>query len=483
MSDAPPIDRRAKAHEIIHAMGLAQLIPAVILGFLAAVLIVASPMIGMAATIGLLGYAVVTRRAEIPFTLLVLSFAIPYQKTVAGIPLNMSDGIIVLWGLAWPFLMMRQDRKLKIPYVVWATLPLVLCACLSLFVAVNPGGAFKQILRLTEWFIVLPILMMSLRSADNFWKWAALVFLLIPPLFALDGVVEVIMNGRSISSMLHIPHPIPSAAHSMIRHTFDVSGRAGSTFGGAQGLAMYLTMMMSIIIAVIIAPPSPIFRKIGFIVLTICIAGMVVAKSRGGLLGCMVMMIVITLVTQPKFGFSMLVAGGIVLAIGIIGFLLMYSWDGTITGLIPGRKAAVMDRLIIWGRALQVFLGHPVLGVGFGNFHDEVYATGGINLTVPLGYESLHCHNTYLEVLTGTGFLGIVSFIGFLGFSFRYLLKGWRERKGKIHDCFILGALGAQSAYMMFGMVDMLFVQNMHFVLITILTLGAFAIQRNREET
>lgn len=468
--------------ETIRNLGLPGMAFAVIAGCFAAVLVVASPMIGMGAVAGLIVYGIVTKRAEIPFTLLCLSFAIPYQKAVGGIPLNMSDGVIVLWGLAWPFLMMRKaDTPFKIPFVIWAALPLVICASLSLLVAVNPAGAFKQVLRLLEWFIILPILMTSLRVTENFWKWVSLLFLLIPSFFALDGIVEVLMNGKSITSMIGIPHPIPSKEHSAIRHTFDISGRAGSTFGGAQGLAMYLTMMMSIIMSFIYSPQNKLLRNLAIICLGVCMAGMVVAKSRGGFLGFGVSIMVITLISHPKFGFSMLVAGGLAAAAGLFYVLIFYTWDGTLVGLIPGRKEAVMDRLIIWDRSFSVFLQHPLLGVGFGGFHDEVYATGGIALTVPLGYESLHSHNTYLEVLSGTGILGFISYITFLVLCFRRLLNGWHNRIGKPSDCFILGALGAMGAYMMFCMVDMLFLQNMHFMLISIIMLGMLSIEEKQE--
>lgn len=161
---------------------------------------------------------------------------------------------------------------------------------------------------------------------------------------------------------------------------------------------------------------------------------------------------------------------------------MLHGWDGTIAGLIPGRAMAVLDRLIIWHRALLVFSENPIFGVGFGGFHDHVYMNGGINLNVPLGYESLDCHNTYLEVLTGTGILGFTSYLTFLFLCMTRFVKSWNRRTNAKSDCFILAAIGALGAYMMFGMVDMLFLQNMHFVLITILSLGMIAAQENRKD-
>lgn len=465
---------------------LPSLFVTIALGAMAAVLIALSPKIGVAAVFGLIAYGIICNRPELAFAILILSFGIPVQKSLAGLPLNMTDGTIVLWGLAWPFLMVKKHNKdpkafangledVKIPKVFWLSLPLVVASMISLISAENFSGSLKQAIRMVEWFLVLPILFMSLQYNKTFWYVAASMFLIVPPFFALDGVVEVLNHGKSISHYLHIPVPVPPKELSEIRHTFDVSGRAGSTFGGAQGLAMYLTMMMAMIMAIIIKPPAPIFRFFGIIAMIICLAGMFFAKSRGGFLGCLVMLTVTCLVAYPKATFRILLIGGITIALAFIGFLLFFGWDGTIAGMIPGRAEAVLDRLIIWQRALSVFSENPINGVGFGGFRDAVYNNGGIQLNVGLGYASLHCHNTYLEVLTGTGLLGFAAYVTFLFLTWKNLLRRWFDRPDQPTDCFILGAVGAMGAYMMFGMVDMLFLQNMHMTLITTLSLGFIA--------
>lgn len=451
------------------------LLAAAVGGVVLAVLIVINPLYGLAALGGMIVLTAVSLRAEIAFSLLVLSFAIPVQRSIGGVPLNMADGVIVLWGVAWPLLMLRVQDRFSFPFVARAALPLVVCAALSLFTAINPTGSAKQLARLIEIFIVVPLLMVSLKNRASMWRWITAIFLIVPCLFAIDGVVEYFNHGNSITKMLHIYAPLPSEEFSSIRHTFDVSGRAGSTFGGAQGLAMYLAMMLSIAIAIILVPPVPMARFFALAALCICTAGLFFAKSRGGFMGCGVLLLVMLLATHPRVGIACIVAGGMAAIGGILWFLIIHGWDGTVTGLVPGRPEAVLDRMIIWSRAIEVFSGRPLLGAGFGGFRDVVYDEGGINLYVPLGYESLHCHNTYLEILTGTGLLGFIAYLSFLGTCWVGLIHAWRKRKGLPTDCFILAGMGALAAYMTFGMVDMLFLQNIHYVLISILTLAMIA--------
>lgn len=458
------------------------LIMAVICGCMAAFLTIQNPVLGVMVVAGLIMLSVMTRRAEIPFSLLVFSFAIPVQKTLFGLPLNMADGIIVLWGMVWPFLMLRQDQSFKISYIVWAALPFIIASAFSLFVAINPGGSFKQIIRLVEWFAVLPVLMTCFQLDEKFWRWTIALFLLVPAFFAIDGVVEVLNNGSSITHMLGIAAPVPSEQLSKIRHTFDISGRAGSTFGGAQGLAMYLAMMMSVVFSVALLAPRPGMKKWAVLSLIICLAGMAVTKSRGGFLGALVLFGVILLAARPRLAIKIILAAGFVLACLLVAFLVVQGWDGTVAGLVPGRPEAVLDRLIIWSRALEVFASHPFLGVGFGGFRDAVYEGGGIRLNVDLGYESLHSHNTYLEVLTGTGIIGFLAYVIFLAACGWKLIFAWIHRSGGPYDCFILAAIGALAAYMVFGMVDMLFLQNMHLILVAILSLGFMAGQAGEEQ-
>lgn len=472
-----------------HRVQLPGIILASILGLAIAPLVATSPKIGVAAVGGLFIYAAMMQRAEVPFLLLVVSLAIPVQKTIAGIPINMTDAVLVAWGLAWPFLMVRKYSPtggadhFEIPKLVWFLLPLTLAGLLSLIGAENTSTTLKQTIRLIEWFIVLPLLLLSVPLHRSFWNMTTVALLLTPCFFALDGIVEVLNNGNSISHMLGIPVPIPSEELSEIRHTFDISGRAGSTFGGAQGLAMYLTMMMSMITAVVLLPPRPIFRLLALGALALCMAGMFFAKSRGGYIGFIGMLAITIFLMYPKASFKIALIGGITLAIGITGFLLLSGWNGDISTLVPGRAESILDRLIIWQRALSIFKEHPINGVGLGGFRDAVYNSGGIRLNVPLGYESLHCHNTYLEILTGTGLLGFAGYIFFLVLTGLYLYRAWQNRTGAPSDCFILGGLSSLAAYMIFGMVDMLLLQNMHLVLVTLLTLGFWASRVSATDT
>ena len=61
-------------------------------------------------------------------------------------------------------------------------------------------------------------------------------------------------------------------------------------------------------------------------------------------------------------------------------------------------------RLAVWREAVPMFVGHPVLGVG--------YMNPGLALRETAGILAFHTHNLYLEILSGMGLLGFAVFVG-----------------------------------------------------------------------
>ena len=74
------------------------------------------------------------------------------------------------------------------------------------------------------------------------------------------------------------------------------------------------------------------------------------------------------------------------------------------------RGSLNIRRYLYFTEAPRIFFEHPIIGVGFRGFEESS----------KYGFVA---HNTYLEVLTGTGLLGFIPFILVLFFSWRELKK------------------------------------------------------------
>jgi O-antigen ligase len=121
----------------------------------------------------------------------------------------------------------------------------------------------------------------------------------------------------------------------------------------------------------------------------------------------------------------------------------------TLTDALPqfGRDdTALVDEPSYRGRASeliagwQMFLDHPVGGVGAGNYvvHYQRYAS---DIGLDNRREDREAHNLYLEVASETGALGVVSFGVVIG------LAAWGMRRGRralpAGDRNLVGGLGA----------------------------------------
>ncbi|HLY32635.1 MAG TPA: O-antigen ligase family protein, partial [Ktedonobacterales bacterium] len=80
---------------------------------------------------------------------------------------------------------------------------------------------------------------------------------------------------------------------------------------------------------------------------------------------------------------------------------------------------STVERLAHWVAGIRMFLAHPLLGVGAGNYN-AAYA----HYTIPCWPEPLgHAHNYYINAAAETGLLGLLTFLALMGAS---LYLGWR---------------------------------------------------------
>jgi O-antigen ligase len=99
-------------------------------------------------------------------------------------------------------------------------------------------------------------------------------------------------------------------------------------------------------------------------------------------------------------------------------------WWERVLGLGAAFQTTTLDwsvytRLMALHTAWEMFLNHPLTGIGIGNF--IVAAAYKVFLRIVV-------HNTYLEILVGTGIFGLVSFLFILLSGFRHTFNGARAR-------------------------------------------------------
>lgn len=113
---------------------------------------------------------------------------------------------------------------------------------------------------------------------------------------------------------------------------------------------------------------------------------------------------------------------GVLVALGLM-LAPRYYWERV--GDLPNalrdtsQDWSVYTRLLALQTAWEMFLDHPLTGVGLGNFLGASAYRLFVRIVV---------HNTYLEILVGTGILGLSLFLTLLGSGLRHAVSGARRR-------------------------------------------------------
>ncbi len=140
-------------------------------------------------------------------------------------------------------------------------------------------------------------------------------------------------------------------------------------------------------------------------------------QSRGGIVGfaaALVMAIVVAGRARPR-----IVALVLVLVAAGLGYYFGYKPAHVFQGgSRAGAAGTTSGRLDEWQVALKIFDGHPVAGVGLGNYQvvEPSYATQTINLSVvrQIVTDRLVVHNTYLQMAAELGLVGLCLLLAML---------------------------------------------------------------------
>ncbi|HXS08986.1 MAG TPA: O-antigen ligase family protein, partial [Candidatus Krumholzibacteria bacterium] len=111
----------------------------------------------------------------------------------------------------------------------------------------------------------------------------------------------------------------------------------------------------------------------------------------------------------------------------------------------------VATRLVLWDISWKMFLDHPLLGVGMGDYSREAekrLAERHVRTTVD-------SHNIYLQILATRGLVGFIPFVAYWVVLVMTLWKlARRAVKGSLARHYAIGALGATAAVLVGALTE-----------------------------
>lgn len=189
---------------------------------------------------------------------------------------------------------------------------------------------------------------------------------------------------------------------------YRVEAAVGGQYGNPNDMALHLVTMMPLALTLGLASRSKVMRLVYFSITALLVAGNMVTFSRGGFIGLLASAAVLAWKlgrkNRLKVGVASLVGGGlfVLLAPGNYGLRLLSIF---IPALDPVGSSDQRKELLI--RSIVVTLRNP-WGIGIGNF--------------PIvGIRNLVTHNSFTQVSSELGVLGLAAYLIFLISPFRKL--------------------------------------------------------------
>jgi len=256
-------------------------------------------------------------------------------------------------------------------------------------------------------------------------------------------------------------------------------GRITSFLFHYNSLAGYLNLVIPFALGSLIVAKHLLARRLAFICATTATAALYFTGSRGGWIAylCMVAVVCWYSVNRKtaicRVATVLLIAGAMVIMLSLVGS----DQRDINAGAVQTERATSVDayivesRLALWQAAAQMFMQHPLLGIGFGNYrvHFQEYMSG-------IDY-ALDAHNIYLQFLAECGIVGFVCFMVVMISFFRAGARLVRELDEQFR-IIGLGVCGALMATLVHGGVDYLFgvspqFGNMFFLVLALATVAA----------
>jgi O-antigen ligase len=348
-----------------------------------------------------------------------IAFSPTFGVEDAGFSISVFEPLAVLLVIFW---LMRcvTHRTIMLPCegLLGALLLLVTILFLAGGGATSYPLAIKETLKWVLLIMAYVFTRMSIRSAEAVRGVLAALFVV--------GSAEAIMGA--VQFVLGIGPP-----------AFAIGGfmRAHGMFGQPNPFAGYLGTILPLALVMMIGPSAGWLRWVAAPSFVLIAMGIILSLSRGAWLGLAVSFGVMLLAWSPRarrLVLPLTVLGIVVIVLGMLG-ALPATLSTRITAVtsnfgvfdvrtvdVTSDNFAIVERMAHWQAGWLIFLDHPFLGVGPGNYpavYEQYYIPPWI---LPLG----HAHNYYLNMAAEAGVPGLLALLLVLVLAFRGVLRRLR---------------------------------------------------------
>jgi O-antigen ligase len=241
--------------------------------------------------------------------------------------------------------------------------------------------------------------------------------------------------------------------------------RAGGLFDHAMPLAHSYGPLLLVFVGLLLVNRTD-FKKLPFLTylaVALMAVTVVLTFTRGIWIGAACGLVLMGFFLSRRWGLYIL--GGL-LAIGLLTFATSEKIRHRVIETVTMSNQGDQERMTIWKSNWEMTKDHPLIGIGYSQnkarlreYYDR--------LGVAPGYFEGHAHNEYMHLLSGTGLLGLLCYLIFLGYAFRAAYLAFKHSRDNESKGLALGLMGAMTCFYIGSLTEANFSigKNRHMIL------------------
>jgi O-antigen ligase len=353
------------------------------------------PRLGLLAAIGVTFAALVFVNLLVGFATMVGFAYLEVLSELGGVSLAKVAGVLIV--VAWLAFVSTRGTRVRNFFTEHPGLTYLLVAfigwnTISIAWSQSHSDTLSSVMRYSLNAILLPVAFTAIRTRRD-----------------MVRILAAVVVGASVAAVSAILSP--PAEESAI------SGRAAGTIGDPNELAAALVVGLAVATAFAVNRYiSPALRALSAMSAVLCLAGILLSLSRGGLVG-LAAALVIAVVASGRWRVRVLsvCAALAAFAVGYFAFIASLPAKERVLNVSAGGGTGRLD---LWTVGFRMISAHPFNGVGSGQFANSsvhyllrpgIIARGDLILSTPKV-----AHNTYLNVVAELGLVGGLLFAAIL---------------------------------------------------------------------
>jgi O-antigen ligase len=377
---------------------------ALVVGVLAGV----NPAIGLAAALGLAFTLIVL--ANLTAGVCLFGFMIFIEVVPQAGSLSLFKALGLLLALSWvAAAASRQDVDSLFsarPFVAWLLIGFLAWATLSLTWAESSSTGVTSVTRYLLNLSLFPIVWTGIRGRQDV-RW-------------LLGALVVGASLAAVAGIISPPQEFGEASG---------AARATGTIGDPNEFAAVLVVGICLAATFVLTPRSGAVRIGALGAVGVCALGIFLSLSRGGLIA-LACAILAAVVMGGRWRPIVAIAA-IAVAVSTVLYFAMFASLPARERITTVQQGGGSGRTSLWTVGWRMVEAHPVRGVGTGNFPVSsvhyLLRPGVVQRTEKILEKPDVAHNTYLQIQTELGLVGLLFFLGIVVASLTSLAQAARE--------------------------------------------------------